>query len=273
MAAASYEGQIYSATYSGVPVYELRLGSESVMRRRLDGYINATHILKVAGLDKPARTRILEREVQKGIHQKVQGGYGKYQGTWIPLDIGRELARRTRILDRLLPIFDFDVSGASPPPVPKSSTNKAKALRSLTGPAAPSSGRRRKAATTAGTAASTASSKRTTSAPTAAAVAAAAAAATADVLTANAHDPYAAAAAAAATAAAHGIPAGYVPASGRPRRMGGCIDDVGEMTASTTTATTTPVRSRLGVDIEAGADEIDDEDMEIETQGIRAAIG
>lgn len=50
------------------------------MRRRLDSYINATHILKVAGLDKPARTRILEREVQKGIHQKVQGGYGKYQG-------------------------------------------------------------------------------------------------------------------------------------------------------------------------------------------------
>ena len=50
------------------------------MRRRQDDYINATHILKVAGLDKPARTRQLEREVQKGIHEKVQGGYGKYQG-------------------------------------------------------------------------------------------------------------------------------------------------------------------------------------------------
>ncbi|KAI5284816.1 Cell division cycle- protein res2/pct1, partial [Ascosphaera aggregata] len=77
--ASPLDAQIYSATYSGVLVYELRLGSESVMRRRFDGYINATHILKVAGLDKPARTRILEREVQKGIHQKVQGGYGKYQ--------------------------------------------------------------------------------------------------------------------------------------------------------------------------------------------------
>ena len=50
------------------------------MRRREDGWLNATQILKVAGFDKPQRTRVLEREVQKGIHEKVQGGYGKYQG-------------------------------------------------------------------------------------------------------------------------------------------------------------------------------------------------
>jgi hypothetical protein len=50
------------------------------MRRRADGYLNATQILKVAGFDKPQRTRVLEREVQKGEHEKVQGGYGKYQG-------------------------------------------------------------------------------------------------------------------------------------------------------------------------------------------------
>jgi len=50
------------------------------MRRRADEWINATHILKIAGFDKPARTRILEREVQKGVHEKIQGGYGKYQG-------------------------------------------------------------------------------------------------------------------------------------------------------------------------------------------------
>ncbi len=45
-----------------------------------DDWINATHILKAAAYDKPTRTRILEREVQKGVHEKVQGGYGKYQG-------------------------------------------------------------------------------------------------------------------------------------------------------------------------------------------------
>ena len=52
----------------------------AVMRRRSDSWLNATQILKVANFDKPQRTRILEREVQKGEHEKVQGGYGKYQG-------------------------------------------------------------------------------------------------------------------------------------------------------------------------------------------------
>lgn len=51
------------------------------MRRQSDNWVNATHILKAAGFDKPARTRILERDVQKGRHEKVQGGYGKFQGT------------------------------------------------------------------------------------------------------------------------------------------------------------------------------------------------
>jgi len=66
----------------------------SVMRRRADGWLNATQILKVAGFDKPQRTRVLEREVQKGLHEKVQGGYGKYQGErilsptrWPPLSM------------------------------------------------------------------------------------------------------------------------------------------------------------------------------------------
>lgn len=61
------------------------------MRRRSDDWINATHILKVADFDKPARTRILEREVQKGTHEKVQGGYGKYQGTHHPTLCERRL--------------------------------------------------------------------------------------------------------------------------------------------------------------------------------------
>ena len=61
-------------------MFEFVVDGNQVMRRRVDNYINATHILKVADYDKPARTRILEREVQKGVHEKVQGGYGKYQG-------------------------------------------------------------------------------------------------------------------------------------------------------------------------------------------------
>lgn len=62
------------------PVYEMLCRTVAVMRRRSDAYLNATQILKVAGFDKPQRTRVLEREVQKGEHEKVQGGYGKYQG-------------------------------------------------------------------------------------------------------------------------------------------------------------------------------------------------
>ncbi|KAF2084641.1 apses-domain-containing protein [Saccharata proteae CBS 121410] len=114
--------KIYSATYSNVPVYEFNVEGNHVMRRRADDWINATHILKVADFDKPARTRILEREVQKGVHEKVQGGYGKYQGTWVPLTDGRILAERQGVLEKLLPIFDFVPGDRSPPPAPKHAT-------------------------------------------------------------------------------------------------------------------------------------------------------
>ncbi|KAF2238040.1 apses-domain-containing protein [Viridothelium virens] len=119
---ADGQGRIYSATYSNVPVYEYSVGGNHVMRRRSDDWINATHILKVADFDKPQRTRILEREVQKGVHEKVQGGYGKYQGTWIPLHDGRSLAEKNNVLDQLRPIFDFVPGDRSPPPAPKHAT-------------------------------------------------------------------------------------------------------------------------------------------------------
>ena len=75
------------------------------MRRRVDDYINATHILKCAGFDKPARTRILEREVQKGVHEKVQGGYGKYQGME---KIALDLTGGKRVEKGILEITDFN---------------------------------------------------------------------------------------------------------------------------------------------------------------------
>lgn len=105
-----------------IPVYEYQFGAdlkEHVMRRRHDDWINATHILKAAGFDKPARTRILERDVQKDVHEKIQGGYGKYQGTWIPLDSGEALAQRHSVYDRLRPIFEYVPGNESPPPAPR----------------------------------------------------------------------------------------------------------------------------------------------------------
>ncbi|KAH9950026.1 apses-domain-containing protein [Amylocystis lapponica] len=127
------DNQIFKATYSGIPVYEMMCKGVAVMRRRADSWLNATQILKVAGFDKPQRTRILEREVQKGEHEKVQGGYGKYQGTWIPLDRGLALCRLYNCEQLLRPIIDFQPEAKSPPLAPKhlvaSQANKPAARR------------------------------------------------------------------------------------------------------------------------------------------------
>jgi hypothetical protein len=60
----------------------MTVNNVAVMRRREDSWLNATQILKVAGVDKGKRTKVLEKEILSGKHEKVQGGYGKYQGTW-----------------------------------------------------------------------------------------------------------------------------------------------------------------------------------------------
>lgn len=98
------------------------------MRRRNDSYVNATQILKVAGVDKGRRTKILEKEILPGKHEIVQGGYGKYQGTWyvygikrvnnrsltlafrIPLERGRDIALQYGVAPLLSPLFDFTPS-------------------------------------------------------------------------------------------------------------------------------------------------------------------
>ncbi|KAF9498660.1 apses-domain-containing protein [Pleurotus eryngii] len=113
------DAQIFKATYSGIPVYEMMCKGVAVMRRRSDSWLNATQILKVAGFDKPQRTRVLEREVQKGEHEKVQGGYGKYQGTWIPLERGLSLAKQYNCDHILKPIIEFQPAAKSPPLAPK----------------------------------------------------------------------------------------------------------------------------------------------------------
>ena len=46
----------------------------SVMRRTSDSWVNATQILKVAGIPKSARTKILDKDIVQGEHEKVQGG-------------------------------------------------------------------------------------------------------------------------------------------------------------------------------------------------------
>lgn len=111
---------LYSATYSNVKVYEYIHPRSSVMRRRSDDWVNATHILKVANFPKAKRTRILEKGVQTGVHEKVQGGYGKYQGTWVPLDRAIAIAKEFSVLEDLTPMFNYTSNGTeTPPPAPK----------------------------------------------------------------------------------------------------------------------------------------------------------
>ncbi|KAI0376311.1 apses-domain-containing protein [Hypomontagnella monticulosa] len=101
--------QIYSAVYSGTDVYEMEVNGVAVMRRREDSWLNATQILKVANIDKGKRTKILEKEIQTGEHEKVQGGYGKYQGTWIKFERGVEVCRQYGVEEILRPLLTYDM--------------------------------------------------------------------------------------------------------------------------------------------------------------------
>ncbi|KAK4952821.1 transcriptional regulator swi6 [Elasticomyces elasticus] len=101
---------IYTAVYSGVSVYEMDVQGIACMRRRSDGWLNATQILKVAGVDKGKRTKVLEKEILTGEHEIVQGSYGKYQGTWITYRRGREFCHQYGVEDILRPLLDYGMS-------------------------------------------------------------------------------------------------------------------------------------------------------------------
>ena len=80
-----------------------------VMRRRSDSWLNATQILKVAGVEKGKRTKILDKEILAGEHEKVQGGYGKYQGTWINYRRGVDFCRQYGVEEILRPLLEYDM--------------------------------------------------------------------------------------------------------------------------------------------------------------------
>ncbi|KAI9251342.1 hypothetical protein BDA99DRAFT_521620 [Phascolomyces articulosus] len=105
-----YTTEVYRAMYSGIAVYEMLIRGMPLMRRRKDSYMNSTQILKVAGYDKGKRTRIVEREILPGVHEKIQGGYGKFQGTWIPMEIGKSLAEKYGVFEVARPLFELDLS-------------------------------------------------------------------------------------------------------------------------------------------------------------------
>ncbi|KAJ3203916.1 hypothetical protein HDU82_006215, partial [Entophlyctis luteolus] len=103
---------ILNNTYSKIHVWESHIDGVVVMRRVADGWFNATHLLKLAGFcDKSQRTRMLERMAAAhgnggaGL-EKVQGGFGRYQGTWIPAESAMALAEEYGITEKLKPLFN-----------------------------------------------------------------------------------------------------------------------------------------------------------------------
>ncbi|KAL5356771.1 apses transcription factor [Aspergillus floccosus] len=104
-----FKPQIYRAVYSNVSVYEMEVNGVAVMKRRSDSWLNATQILKVAGVVKARRTKTLEKEIAAGEHEKVQGGYGKYQGTWVNYQRGVELCREYHVEELLRPLLEYDM--------------------------------------------------------------------------------------------------------------------------------------------------------------------
>lgn len=92
-----------------VDVYECSVGDSPIMRRCKDDWVNATQILKLCNFPKAKRTKILEKGVQQGQHEKVQGGYGRFQGTWIPLPDARRLADEYGITAEMVPVLYLDL--------------------------------------------------------------------------------------------------------------------------------------------------------------------
>ncbi|KAJ3233852.1 transcriptional regulator swi6 [Chytriomyces hyalinus] len=98
------------AMYSKVQVWEFHISGIGVMRRVSDGWFNCTHILRLAGFgEKSKRTKILERIVETGMAEKIQGGVGKYQGTWIPFERALKMAQEYGVAGKLAPLFEIPV--------------------------------------------------------------------------------------------------------------------------------------------------------------------
>ncbi|KAJ3215820.1 hypothetical protein HK099_006178 [Clydaea vesicula] len=96
---------IFTAVYASVPVYEFHIGEYTIMKRISDDWINATHILKTAGLEKSQRTKLLDSFVKDKKFEKIQGGFGKFQGTWCPNNVAIELSQIYNVDHLLKPIL------------------------------------------------------------------------------------------------------------------------------------------------------------------------
>lgn len=105
----THRAGVQLAQYANVDVLELAVGEQKVMRRVNDGSVNATQLLKVAGLDHSKRQRVLDHDITDW-SEKIQGGTHKYQGTWVHLGTAKSLAHQYHVYDELKPLLELDLS-------------------------------------------------------------------------------------------------------------------------------------------------------------------
>ncbi|KAH0545123.1 hypothetical protein FGG08_000735 [Glutinoglossum americanum] len=129
MARSEEPGKIYTATYSNVPVYELNVNGEHVMRKRENDWVNATHILKNEKSRRVPTRRFKADTGSFKARESFRDDISQEQrlltggaGTWVPLDLGRAIAEQHNVLHLLRPLFDFVPGDKSPPPAPKHTT-------------------------------------------------------------------------------------------------------------------------------------------------------
>ena len=106
--------------YSDTDVYECYCrGMEAnvLMRRVRDDWVNITQIFKVAKFSKAQRTKVLEKESLQMQHEKIQGGYGRFQGTWAPLYAAQVIVNKYKISDSVIStLLEFTPDPSNPPP-------------------------------------------------------------------------------------------------------------------------------------------------------------
>ncbi|KAJ3140403.1 hypothetical protein HK100_009953 [Physocladia obscura] len=92
-------------------VYMMNVSSSTFICRREPSKfpINATQILICAGVIKFTRTKILEEKLNKlgWPNEKLQGGRSSFQGTWVSVEHGLELAREYNMEPILQKLVDF----------------------------------------------------------------------------------------------------------------------------------------------------------------------
>lgn len=101
---------IFTAKYSSLDVFETKINNVAVMKLKKKQQVNAGQILKLAKLPKKKRTQIIKKLAQTIDGERIDFGFFKFQGFWIPLDAAKRLAKKWNVEKQLSNLFECDES-------------------------------------------------------------------------------------------------------------------------------------------------------------------